>query len=434
MVKSCTGIFVGIQTSLNDIFHLEEIAPGKFRNLIMSESELVELESDLIHPLVKGPGAKRYCWESGNMRILVPYTTNGNRAVLIPEEELKSRYPKTWSYFSRYESKLREREKGKMDLPTGWWAYNYPKNIEKQLKPRLLVAGTAPELRVAADFNGSVVQDDRRVFAISVDDQSDLGFLLGLLNSPVCGYVFKRIARPKSGGFFDIEKQFIAPLPIPDASPEQRAEVAARARELQELHTHRRDTIAKLDQRLHSAQTAPVSPAPKEEWLWTAIGTPATWKQSPAAPAGLSARDLTAWAKQQHAAALQERLDTLDALLLPGAFLIVTNTDDELLLHIAGREALHLYDKPGTRFLAAQWRHALRNLNVTEAFNATRLLKLLLTLRTTTEEPLRQRILALDPEITTLDQTLATKKSALNALIYQLYHLTAEEIAMVEGG
>lgn len=434
MEKSCAGIFVGIQTSLNDIFHLEEIAPGKFRNLIMPESELIDLEADLIHPLVKGPGAKRYFWESGKMRILVPYVTSGNKAMLIPEADLKSKYPQTWAYFSRYESKLRERENGKMDLPTGWWAYNYPKNIEKQLKPRLLVAGTAPELRVAADFNGEVVQDDRRVFAITVDDASNLGFLLAMLNSPVCGYVFKRIARPKSGGFFDIEKQFIAPLPIPDASPEQRADVGARARELQELHTRRRDTIARLDQRLHSNQTSPVSPAPKEDWLWPAIGTPATWKQSPLAPTGLSARDLTAWAKQQHAATLQDRLDTLDSLLQPGATLTVTHTDDELALHIAGREALRLYDKPGTPFLAAQWRHALRSLNVTESFNATRLLKHLLTLRTTTEQPLHDRILALDQEITVLDQTIATKESELNAIIYQLYHLTPEEVAMVEGG
>jgi hypothetical protein len=73
----------------------------------------------------------------------------------------------------------------------------------------------------------------------------------------------------KSG--YEANKQFIAPLPIPDASPEQRMEVGTRARELQELHTLRRDTIAKLDQRLHSAQTAPVSPAPKEVWLWPAI-------------------------------------------------------------------------------------------------------------------------------------------------------------------
>jgi hypothetical protein len=434
MEKSSTGIFVGIQTSMNDIFHLEETSPGKFRNLIMPESESVELESDLIHPLVKGPGAKRYCWECGNMRILVPYTTNGNRALLIPEADLRSRYPKTWSYFCRYERQLRERENGKMDLPTGWWAFNYPKNIEKQLKPRLLVAGTAPELRVSADFDGDVVQDDRRVFAISVDDQAELGFLLALLNSTVCGYVFKRIARPKSGGFFDIEKQFIAPLPIPDATPEQRMDIDKRARELQELHTRRRDTIAKLDQRLHSAQTTPLSPTPKEDWLWSDIGTPATWKQSPAAPAGLSARDLTAWAKQQHANALLNHLDTLDALLQPGSTLTVENTDDEIALHIASREALRLYDKPDTPFIAAQWRHALRDINVTEAFDGKKLLKLLITLRTTTEAPLKGRILTLDQEITQLDQTIAERESALNTITYQLYHLTPEEIAMVEGG
>ena len=434
MEKACTGIFVGIQTSLNDIFHLEEISPGRFRNLIMPESETIELESDLIHPLVKGPGAKRYCWESGNMRILVPYTTNGNRATLIPEGEMKRIYPKIWAYLTRYEKQLRERENGKMDTPTGWWAYNYPKNIEKQLKSRLLIAGTAPELRVAADFKGEVVQDDRRVFGISVDDPSYLGYLLGLLNSKVCGYVFKRIARPKSGGFFDIEKQFIAPLPIPDATPEQRLEIGTRARELQELHTQRRDTIAKLDQRLYSAQTAPLTPELKPDWLWSDVGTPASWKQSPNAPAGLSARDLTAWAKQQHLNALQQKLDTLDALLQPGATIAITNTDDEIVLTISGREALHLYDKPQTEWIAAQWRHALRDQNVTEAFDAKKLLKPLFTQRTTAEEPLRQRILHLDQQITQLDQTIAHKECELDHLAYELYGLTQEEFRIVESG
>lgn len=85
-------------------------------------------------------------------------------------------------------------------------------------------------------------------------------------------------------------------------------------------------------------------------------------------------------------------------------------------------------------FLRAQWRHALRDLNVTESFTATRLVKHLLTLRTTTEEPLKNRILAIDLEITTLDATLATKEAELNAIIYQLYNLSPEETAVVEGG
>ena len=152
------------------------------------------------------------------------------------------------------------------------------------------------------------------------------------------------------------------------------------------------------------------------------------------APARLAGRALTAWAKDRHAAALQQRLDALDTLLQPGTTLAVSNTDDELALHLSGREALRLYDRPDTPFLAAQWRHALRDLNITESFNAPRLLKHLLTLRTTPEETLRARILTLDHEITALDQTIAIKEAELNAIIYRLYRLTPEEIGMVENG
>jgi hypothetical protein len=39
--------------------------------------------------------------------------------------------------------------------------------------------------------------------------------------------VFRRIAKVKAGGFFEANRQFIAPLPIPPASREERAAVAA---------------------------------------------------------------------------------------------------------------------------------------------------------------------------------------------------------------
>lgn len=77
--------------------------------------------------------------------------------------------------------------------------------------------------------------------------------------------------------------------------------------------------------------------------------------------------------------------------------------------------------------------HALRDQNVTEASDSKKLLKQHLTQRITTEEPLRQRILHLDKQIATLDQTIAQKESALNTIIYSIYGLSTEEIAMVEG-
>ncbi len=76
----------------------------------------------------------------------------------------------------------------------------------------------------------------------------------------------------------------------------------------------------------------------------------------------------------------------------------------------------------------------MRDQRVTEAFDAKRLQRLLLDLRTTADAPLRDRLLALDAEITALDQTLVDRESALNVLIYRLYGLTPEEITMVEAG
>ncbi|MBN8456919.1 MAG: Eco57I restriction-modification methylase domain-containing protein [Verrucomicrobia bacterium] len=425
------GIVVGIQTSADDIYHLKRLGPNKYETRKGIE---VAIEDALMHPLVSGPEAKRYRSPRTETYLLFPYTVEGlGKAHLIPANQMQAVYPLGWAYLLSRESDLRKRENKSFD-DDEWYRFGRNQNIDKQELPKLIVAQTVPSLRVCNDPEAAFHLNNVRVNGILTANPEDGWYLLGILNAPVCDFVFRRTAKAKEGGYYEANKQFIAPLPIPDATPEERMEVGQRARELQELHTRRRDTIAKLDQRLNSAQTTPVTPAPKEDWLWAEVGTPASWKHSPAAPAGLPARELTAWAKQRHAAALQQRLDTLDALLQPGATPTVTNTDDELALHLSGREALRLYDKPDTPFLAAQWRHALRDLNITESFNAPRLLKLLLTLRTTNEPTLRDRVLTLDTEITTFDQTIATKEAELNAIIYKLYRLKPEEVGMVEGG
>jgi hypothetical protein len=76
----------------------------------------------------------------------------------------------------------------------------------------------------------------------------------------------------------------------------------------------------------------------------------------------------------------------------------------------------------------------LRDTNVTECFDGKRLIKLLLSLRVTQDSHIRDRILALDAEISELDRTIAERESGLHALVYGLYGLSPEEIAMVEAG
>lgn len=442
LVNCCKGIVVGIQTSADDIYHLKRIAPNRFEN---RAGEEVVIEDALMHPLISGQEAKRYQSPRTDTFLLFPYeiksSASGGTCSVAPTikprlytaKEMRDRFPLAWAYLRLHEATLRGRESKKFD-DDEWYRFGRNQNIDKQEFPKLMVPRLITRLFCAMDLEGSCYLDNVDVGGILCAKTDTLPFLAAVINSPVCNFVWRRISKPFQNDYRSANRQFIAPLPVPAALAKEQAEVGKRARELQGLHTRRRDLVEKLDSRLRSPQTVTVAPAPGPEWLWAEVGTVASWKRSPEAPVGLSARELTTWAKARQAEALQARHDALDALLQPGVSLAVENTGDDLILRIGGREALRLYDRPDTPLIAVQWRHALRDLNVTEAFDARRLQKLLLDLRATADAGLRDRLLALDAEIFALDATLAERESALNALIYRLYALTPEEIAMVEKG
>jgi len=425
-----SGISVGIQTSANDIYHFIQVNEGTFQP-IGFEGMAVELELDLLHPLLKGPDVKRYIEPRASLWILVPYHISGDKAELVPSDVLQRRFPKTWRYFKLHEADLRAREGNKMDRDDMWWGYNYPKNIDKQNLPRLMIAGTAMGLRIAADREGKYTQDDRRVFAIIPRKRRDLFFLEGVLNSPAPNFVFRNIARPKAGGFYDIEAQFLAPLPIPDATDREKAEVGRRAKRLQELHTARRDKAALLQRRLDSDQC--VGDKRTETWLWADVKTRAAWKRQ--APEALSARERTAWARERYASRLAAHLDKVDAVLSPGIAFSVERNGGEVRFLAAGAPLAAVYvDEAEAPFLAAQWRQVARTTNVTEKFKAKTLVKSLLALRETDNTALRDQVAALDAEILALDAEIARAEADMNALVYRLYGLSDEEIRLVEAG
>ena len=64
-------------------------------------------------------------------------------------------------------------------------------------------------------------------------------FLLGLLNSTVLWYLIASICPSVRGGFYEVRSYFIESLPIPKATPQQKAEVAALAEQCQILAEQR---------------------------------------------------------------------------------------------------------------------------------------------------------------------------------------------------
>ncbi|MBL9100531.1 MAG: Eco57I restriction-modification methylase domain-containing protein [Myxococcales bacterium] len=243
LARSADAIIVGIQTSADVVYHLERLAPGTYRSFAGdSRGHTVELEDELLRPLVSGAHAKRYRDPSSTTHLLFPYDDSGPRARLLAPDELR-RFPRAWDYLLGHAPRLRARERRAFD-DEQWYRFGRNQNIDKQKLPKLVVPRLTVDLAAACDPTGAVALDNVDVGGILAADGDTLWFLLAVLNGPVATYEWRRRTRPFANGFRAANKQFIAPLAVPAASAADRAAIAARARALQALHTARAPAAA----------------------------------------------------------------------------------------------------------------------------------------------------------------------------------------------
>ena len=428
--QASSAITVGIQTSADLIYHLRRLKPGKYAQIGgKADGKEYDIEDAIVHPLVSGPAAKRYQLPDTVAYLLFPYSVNKKTVYLFDKKEMASRFPKAWTYLRKHEKELRGRERGMMDRDDGWWGYNYPKNLDKQELSKLLVPRLASSLFCVGDEKGSFYLDNVDVGGVIPASKADLWFLCGILNAPVCDFVFRKTSKPFRGGYLSANKQYIAPLPIPRASTAEKGRIGQRAKKLQALHTTRRNKTTMLQRRLDASQC--VDDHREPEWLWADVKTIAKWKA--VAPENLSAREKTAWAKAEYENRLIAYLEPIDAALVDGTILSVAVNDGEIRFLADSIPVASAYaDKDERLLIAAQWRQIARRTHVTERFSAKRLVDSLLALRTTSQSALRKQIIQIDAEIQSLEQKIHIAESELNATTYRLYKLSPEEIKLVE--
>src|SRR5262245_34380757 len=154
-----------------------------------------------------------------------------------------------------------------MEDDANWWGYVYPKNLDKHELVKLIVPRVVAQLRCTVDRSGSLYLDNVDVGGVVIADGEEPFFIAGILNSLVANFVFRRISKPFLGSYLSANKQFIAPLPIPPVTKEERAAVAKQAKALQAAHTRRRDTLNKIEHHLRAARRR----NKREAWLFAGL-------------------------------------------------------------------------------------------------------------------------------------------------------------------
>lgn len=448
--KSITAqIFQGLITSADHIYHLEKLASGKYLYSPKKEKDAkkapdpveVSIEDLIMRPLISGEEAKRYESPKTNTYLLFPYDLAGERPRLWTQQEMQQQFPLAWAYLCGHEKELRSREpypkkKQDEDKKTGpfdndqWYQFGRNQNIDKQEVAKLCVAQTVPSLRLFFDDGAAFYINNVRVNGILPKQPEDGFYLLGVLNSNTADFLFRRIGKPKAGGYFEANKQFIAPLPVPNAKAAQKTEIGEMAKRLQELVTKRRDALDLVGKRLAACE-AIERPA---SFLWPHLRDAAHWKAKN--PQGLSGRALAAWIKLHLAALHEEQLIRLGGYLPAGVNLEAEYKDGELRLIANGRVAIEgiFIDEEEGKFIAAQWRYLARITNITDNTKAKTIADKLCTTYRTDNPSLQTQFLKLMDEVQGLEAEINKIESQLNKNIYELYQLTPDEIQMVEAG
>ena len=406
-----TQIYQGLITSADAIYHLERLGPKRYLCAPKGDNAPppyeVELEDEIMRPLVSGPEAKRYVDPQTDTYILFPYQRIGEAIKLITSKDMSARFPKAWAYLRSYETVLRTREskknhKGEVtEAPfdgTEWYRFGRNQNLDKQDIQKLIVAQTVPNLRVCFDRSAMMYLNNVRVNGIISAEGTDPLFLLGVLNSPVADFVFRRIAKVKAGGFYEANKQFIAPLPIPPADDFQNSAVAQRAEALQIAHTKRGAVLEEIAKRLTTVKRR----NRPETWLFPMLKSKKDLVHE--APSKLDDEGRKQWVEKEFDQALAAHYDAITARLQSGADLQAEFAKGELSFLIDGIPVVSriFVDEQDGNFIAAQWKVLASTFSITEKTDGKKLCSALRKLASTDNLAIVAQIIKLESELSSL--------------------------------
>jgi hypothetical protein len=205
-------IFVGTQTSADDIFVLDDcIIDGKF--IVGTSKALgrrVKVESSLVVPFLYGKEIRRYQETIAKSYLICPYEITSEGCKLLEIGELK-RFPLALRYLEENKSILMQRESGKF-RGSNWFAFGYPKSMHRFQRMKIIVPDYNNVPSFTYDQDGNFYKTG---YGILVEGYSLSSlYVLGLLNSRLLFQHLLVIGTTLQSGYVRFWTQFIKNLPI----------------------------------------------------------------------------------------------------------------------------------------------------------------------------------------------------------------------------
>jgi len=215
-------------------------------------NEEIRLESASLRIPLYATDFRRYVFApTAEERIIFPYSVDATSSALIPERELKAKYPRTYDYLRSRRKRLEDRKQYR-----DWYGYSAPRNLTLHDSANLLVPlladrGSFTEFPPGQNHFCLMASGG---FSITAPENVPTSprYLLGLLNSSLLFAYLRSISNIFRGGWITCTKQYVGKLPIRPINFSDSAD-KARHDKMVELV----DRMLELNKQKHSGKLAP---------------------------------------------------------------------------------------------------------------------------------------------------------------------------------
>ncbi len=123
-----SSIFQGVKTGADQIFKLKRIGADQY--LCENDGSVqVELEDEMMQPIISGPDTKRYVSIDSDTFLLFPYRKGISGAELLSENELQTKFPKAWKFLNTWKHELVKRDNGVLNA-ADWYRFSRSQSLE----------------------------------------------------------------------------------------------------------------------------------------------------------------------------------------------------------------------------------------------------------------------------------------------------------------
>lgn len=236
-------IFVGVQTSADDIFFLPvpEVVGEETIRIAEGGAEW-EVERAICRPALRDRTLLPYDGKpEPDAWAIFPYEIDDSgkrpQAKVIPPDRMEMDFPLAWRYLTAHRGKLEERNVSP-STPETWYRYGRSQSLTKLDEEKIIIRVLSLVPQYNWDPDGLLVPgggDGGPYYLLRPRPGSDVPamFLIALLSHPsIDAMVWDASEKVYRGGYFPHRKAFLEDVPVPLAEPDRIAEVATATRGL----------------------------------------------------------------------------------------------------------------------------------------------------------------------------------------------------------